>query len=405
MAGSVEPFWQVQLSRLAPNLSITVIDKNPIPARGLAYGTEHDCHLLNVPAGDMSAFPDEPDHFLKWARRNWATQSGTQDGDSPVHATSFLPRSLYGRYLSFLLYETKAESNTTGNPRLEWIRDEVTGLKRDEGGIAVQRQSGPPLLTQTVVLALGNFPPGNLGIPGLTSSSRHYVHLAWSKAALTALSENENNDVLLVGSGLTSVDMAIALHAKGFRGRIHLLSRHGLIPHCHKRTSPWPRFWNEHSPRTTRGLLHLIRDQVDAASDTGRDWRAVMDSLRPLIQQVWQSLSIPEQRRFLRHVKCYWEVHRHRVAPEIGGIFSSMIASGQVQIHAGRITRYSENAEAAEVTFRHRSTGITQSLRVARVINCSGPQTDCRKIDSPLLASLAEQGLIRLRLSWHSAST
>jgi uncharacterized NAD(P)/FAD-binding protein YdhS len=289
----------VQLSRLAPHLSIAVIDKNPIPARGLAYGTEHDCHLLNVPAGDMSAFPDEPDHFLKWAARNWTGQSSTQDGSSPVHAASFLPRSLYGRYLSSLLYEIKLNQATTGNPRLEWICDEVTGLKSDENGVVV-RTNGPPLLAQTVVLAPGNFPPGNLGIPGLTSNSRRYLQPAWSKAALAGISENDNNDVLLVGSGLTSVDMAIALHEKGFRGKIHLLSRHGLIPHCHKRTSPWPRFWNEHSPRTTRGLLRLIRDQVDAASTSGSDWRAVMDSLRPLIQQVWQSLSIPEQRRFLR---------------------------------------------------------------------------------------------------------
>ena len=382
-----------QLLRRAPTLSIAVIDKNDVPARGLAYGTEHDCHLLNVCGADMTAFPDVPDHFWQWAQENWPKSNYNSPVEQPIHSRSFLPRSFYGRYIGSVLHEITAAPNS----QLQWLQDEAIAIRCDTDGFVVERKSGPTLLARAVVIATGNFPPGNLGVPGLTKDAQRYVQQAWSwskdKEALANLSDEDS--ILLVGSGLTSIDMAIALHSKKFRGKIHILSRHGLIPHSHKRVEPAPRFWDDSSPRTIRGLLRLLREQARAAEASGSDWRCVMDALRPLIQQVWQSLPIKEQRRFLRHAKCYWEVHRHRIAPEISRIFSSMIASGQIQIHAGRITNYSESPAAAEVTFRPRSSDDLQTLRVARMINCSGPQTDCRKINSPFLASLFEQQLVR----------
>jgi uncharacterized NAD(P)/FAD-binding protein YdhS len=377
-----------QLLRRAPGASVAVIDRNDVPGRGLAYSTDYDCHRLNVPASDMSAFPDEPNHFLDWAGRNWTGQKGESQTESSPGAGSFLPRSFYGHYLGSLFNEMN-----NGRADFEWIRDEALSLSRQGKRFLVERRQGDPILTDAVVLATGNFPPGNLGISGLTKDSRRYVRIAWSKAALQNLDQNEA--VLLIGSGLTSVDAAVALHSQGFKGKIHMLSRHGLLPQCHKKATPWPRFWNDRSPRTLRGLLDLIRGEVRAAESSGSDWRAVMDSLRPTIQEIWQSLSIPEQRRFLRHARPYWEIHRHRIAPEIASLLQSMINDGQVQLHSGRIIQYSEDDQAAEVAFRDRSTQQTKVLRVGRVINCSGPETNCRKIDSPFLSSLFEQGLVR----------
>ena len=379
-----------QLLRRAPGLSIAVIDKNSLPARGLAYGTEHECHLLNVPAKDMSAFPEEPDHFFKWARQNH---------EAAIHHHCFLPRPLYGRYLHSLLHESQNhksqnhDSRNTDHADLAWIRDEAVWLKREGDEFAIRLGHGSTLLTRTVVLALGNFPPGNLGIPGLTEESPRYKRVAWSREALTGLSDNDS--VLLIGSGLTSVDIALALRTSGFHGKIHVLSRHGLLPLPHGPSAPWPRFWRKDSLRTTRALMRLIREQAKAAHSAGADWRSVVDSLRPHVEEIWQSLPVQERRRFLRHARAYWEVHRHRIAPAVADNFSRMIDSGQVVIHAGRVLGYSEQGDAAEVTFRNRSAGAIQSLRVARVINCSGPETDCRKIASPLLGSLFEQGLVR----------
>jgi uncharacterized NAD(P)/FAD-binding protein YdhS len=125
------------------------------------------------------------------------------------------------------------------------------------------------------------------------------------------------------------------------------------------------------------------------------DWRGVIDALRPVTQEIWKTLDYAERRRFLRHARSYWEAHRHRIAPQAGAVISKMISSGQLQLHAGRIIRYAETDAAAEVTLRRRADGISQQLVVDRVINCTGPASDYRKVNDPLISSLFIQGLSR----------
>jgi glyoxylase-like metal-dependent hydrolase (beta-lactamase superfamily II) len=149
------------------------------------------------------------------------------------------------------------------------------------------------------------------------------------------------------------------------------------------------------SPKTVRGILHLIRAQVEAAERTGSGWRAVIDSLRPFTQEIWRSLSLQERRRFLRHVRSYWDVHRHRVAPEIGAPLASQIQNGQIETHAGRIIAYAEDIAGVDVTYQDRGTGELKRLRVDRVINCTGPESDVRKVDNPLLTNLIGQRMVR----------
>src|SRR5450432_1227824 len=367
----------VQLLRRNPDLAITVLEKGRLPACGVAFGTPHPCHLLNVSAGGMSALPDEPDHFLNWAREHHAL---------PVTPSCYLRRALYGQYLGSLLEEARSRSN------FEWVQDEARSIRHAENGFVVERRNGPNLSGRVVVLAQGNFPPGNPGIAGAGQTARYFSR-AWSPATLDGLSADSS--VLLIGTGLTSVDMAIALHAKGFTGQIHLLSRRGLLPQPHTLCGTRQPLQKDRLARTVRGLLRQVRDEIEAASATGSDWRAVIDALRPHTQHVWQSWPLAERRKFLRHLRALWEVHRHRIAPEIAGIFSAMVASGQVQLHAGRIADYDERHEAAELTYRSRASGVLQTLRVDRVINCTGPETDYRKIKDPLLVSLLAQGLVQ----------
>lgn len=371
----------VQLALRAPSLSIAVVDKGGLPGRGLAYGTEYQCHVLNVPAANMSALADDSEHFLRWARAHH---------HAAIQPRTFLPRALYGRYVGSLFEQAQKGGNAD---RLRWIQDEALSLRREHGHFAVELRNGLTLLTQSAVIATGNFPPGNPNIAGLSERSERYIGYAWANTALQSVPRS--GCVLLIGSGLTSLDLAIGLRFRGFKGNIHILSRRGLIPQPHQRTAPWPPFWNEGSPKTTRGLLRLIRSQVRAAAGEGVDWRAVIDALRPATQKIWQSLPTDEQRRFLRHVRSYWEVHRHRIAPEIGDVISDLIEDGQVRIHAGRITKYAEEPESAVVTYRSRRNGRQHTLRVDRVINCTGSETDCRRIDSSLISSLFAQGLAR----------
>ncbi|HXW93033.1 MAG TPA: FAD-dependent oxidoreductase [Terriglobales bacterium] len=370
-----------QLLRRGPDSSsVVLIEPGDCPGRGVAYGTHYGWHLLNVVARDMSALEDDPDDFLRWARANY---------DSAVGPESFLPRRVYGQYISALLVGTVA----LNRGRFFFKHDEAISVKALGRGGVVDLRSGDSLVADKIVLATGNFPPRDPDLPGKTAHSTRYVPYAWSSAALADLAPE--GEVLLLGSGLTAIDQVLALRAREFRGRIHLLSRHGLLPQPHQSTAPWPAFWNEASPQTARGLLRLVRQQVRSAHRSGKNWRGVIEAIRPFTQRMWQSLPAIEKRRFLRHLRPYWEIHRHRVAPEIHQLIAYQLRDGETRVHAGWILRYEEGAQGVAVTYRRRRTGDETQLLVDRVINCTGHETDCRKLDSPLLRQLRQEGLIR----------
>jgi uncharacterized NAD(P)/FAD-binding protein YdhS len=366
-------------------LSVLVLDRNPARGRGVAYGTQCGGHLLNVPAGSMSAFCDDPEHFVRWAQAHY---------DRAVTASRFLPRRIYGQYIDWVLAYAAGRHPGT----ITWKNDEVESVSQICEVARIKLRSGKIVTADKVVLALGNFPPASSSLPEAVRESSGYVGNPWASGALdgTELDGPENDgSVLLVGAGLTGVDMAIALRARGFKGIIHLLSRHGLLPEKHKARQSWPAFWTPAAPRTIRGLLRLVREQVEAAERNGTDWRAVIDSLRGSTLAIWQSLPVKEKRRFLRHLRPYWEVHRHRVAPEIGCLLEQQIASGEIETHAGRIVDCREQEGKTRVTFRDRNTGDYVHLMVDRVVNCTGPETDCRKLNDVLVRNLLEQGMAR----------
>lgn len=374
----------VHLLRQSSSLSIAVMDYGSLPGRGLAYSSPHKFHLLNVPAGEMSAFPDVPDDFLRWARIHF---------DAGMQERSFPPRSVYGDYIGDLLEKARTERRSK---RLQWLRNRALSLQRRGNGFAVQCEHGPEILARAVVLATGNFPPANPRVAGLESPGVAYFQSPWSRNVIEHL--HPASSVLLLGSGLSSLDVIMTLKSKGFLGVIHVLSRKGLFPHARRQLRPvesWPLFWNEKSPRTVLGLLRLIRSQVHAAVDKGIDWRAVIDSLRPVTKNIWQFLPIQERKRFLRHVRPYWDVHRHRAAPEISDLLADMRAEGQVRLHTGVLTQYSEHPDGAKITYWDRNTGSEKTLQVTRVINCTGSEADCRRIDDSLIISLFAQGLAR----------
>ena len=374
------------LRQSSGSISVILVERGARVGKGVAYGTPFLQHLLNVPAKNMGAFPDDPEHFLRWARLNH---------DIGVNPGDFLPRQVYGRYVaSVLQHEIELHQ-----PRFERVQDEAVSIVRNGGAAEIHLRSSQILFADKVVLALGNFPPGDPRLSGKSQHSQRYISDPWALGALGDISRDQDQEksqsILLVGSGLTSVDVAIALRARGFGGTIHLLSRRGLLPQNHKATAVWMPFWDENSPKTVHGLLRLVRTQAEAAQRLGSGWRAVIDSLRPFTPAIWRSLSRQERRRFLRHIRPYWEVHRHRVAPEIGIPLAMQIQNGQIETHAGRVESYTEDVDGVDVTYRDRKTGELKPLRVGRVINCTGPEVDCRKTENLLLTNLLNQKLVR----------
>src|ERR1700678_1030925 len=338
------------------SVSVVLIERGARLGRGVAYSTECAQHLLNVRAKNMSAYADDPEHFLEWVRLNREPGVSTSPDD-------YLPRPLFGQYVASVL-QREMERHPG---KIEHVQDEAVSISRVGGSAEtetaeIRLRSGRTLFADKVVIALGNFTPGDPRLSGRTPHSLRYISNPWKASALGDMAQDKS--VLLLGSGLTSVDVAISLRERGFRGTIHILSRRGLLPQTHKAAARWPAFWNDESPRNVRGLLRLVRAQAEAAEKAGSGWRAVIDSLRPFTQEIWRSLSLTEKRRFLRHVRPYWDVHRHRVAPAIGARLAAQLQEGQIEIHAGRIKEYAESADGVEVTYRDRKSGRVERLRV-----------------------------------------
>ncbi len=367
-------------------LRIKLIERSHEVGKGVAYSTETIGHLLNVSAGKMSAFPDDPGHLLRWLNYNHNELAAFLPQD--LNASSFIPRQIYGLYIQSILEE--AEATASSSVRLERINDEVVAVEpQAKGAILVLQNS--QIAADKIVLALGNA----AAPPGTQPPEDHaFLRHAWSANALDGL--DPDAPVLLVGTGLTMVDMVVSLHDRQHRGKIYAISRRGLAPLPHQSTKPYPSFLDPATaPQTVRGLLRLIRNEVQTATEQGYDWRSVIDSLRPLTQQLWQQLPSIEQQRFLRHVCPYWDVHRHRIAPEINQIVQTLLDSGQLTITAGRIQNYQVESNGVAVILRPRHIPTNITLQVNRVVNCTGVQIDYRRSPQPLIANLREQGLIR----------
>ncbi|HVW34960.1 MAG TPA: hydroxyacylglutathione hydrolase, partial [Acidimicrobiia bacterium] len=244
-----------------------------------------------------------------------------------------------------------------------------------------------------VVLALGNS-------TGAASPPRWErpgpVRDAWQPDALAGLAGSDR-PVVLVGTGLTAVDVVISLEQAGFTGPIHAVSRRGLLPRAHVPLSGPagvgnPPVW---APRTARELLAALRAEVRRAGRQGGDWRDVVDGLRPVTQELWASLPEDERERLHRHALRYWEVHRHRMAPAIAGRIAALQASGGLRIAAGRILSVAEHRSGAEVIVRPRQgRGATGPIRIdaAAVIRCTGPREQLGEVGDPVLDSLFAVG-------------
>ncbi|MGH8471985.1 MAG: FAD/NAD(P)-binding protein, partial [Gammaproteobacteria bacterium] len=369
-------------------LTVRLIERAPNQfGRGVAYSTIRDCHFLNVPAAKMSAFPDDAEHFLRWAM---AREQSLVDPPWLTVTTpaSFLPRRVYGDYLSGVL--DAAECAAPAGVRLERKTGEAVGLGLVPCGVSLRMADGERVEAQRVVLALGNFHPGdpNVADRSFYASDRYHGD-PWGPEVLAALMETRS--CLAIGSGLTMADWAITLSETGYRGTLHVLSRRGVWPKMHRPAAPVDfSIGADISPRAVRAWLRQIRQYIRSQ---GCDWRAAIDALRPTTQDLWASLALPEQRRFLRHLRPYWDCHRHRLAPAVGEHLQALAESGQLVRHVGRIMGYQESERDVAVRIKRRGLEEVTTLRVDAVVNCSGCESDYRKLESPLINDLLNQGL------------
>ncbi|WGL52847.1 FAD/NAD(P)-binding protein [Nocardioides sp. BP30] len=371
----------LNLLRTDARVHVTVFEPTGRLGSGVAYGTTDPRHLLNVRAGNMSAFPQEPGDLLAWAE-----QTGRE-----LSATDFLPRKEYGEYLRDRLAEAAGH-------RLRVIAERVEDISVVPDGYEVRGHDGTAVVAPSVVLAHGNEAPRRLAVDGqpLPRASWH-VDNPWQLSWIEALAPDAT--VVVVGTGLTAIDTAISV-LDGAPGRsVVMVSRHGLLPQAHidcqcvAWVSPLPA-----GPLTADQLAELYREQVAAAAEHGVNWHHVVDGFRGPTQSIWARLPLAERERFLAVYARAWEVRRHRMAPQIAARLDAFQAEGRLRVSGGGIDGIVD--EAPHPLVRIGETAV----RAHAVVNCTGPQTDVTRSGNPLLDALLQQGLaapdeLRLGLS------
>lgn len=344
-----------------PDARVALVEAGARAARGLAYGTPYGAHLLNVAASRMSAFTDDPDHFLRWLQQLVPSAGGG----------TFAPRALYGEYLAHVL-------QNGGPSSIARIAGTAVGITREDDRWIVHLHDSRTIRASAVVLALGNLPPAD-PCGGTDVGPPHYLRDPWAPGAAVGLQRDA--EVLLIGTGLTMVDIALSLRAEGHRGTLHALSRHGRLPQTHAPATPRTLTLPD-DVDSPRRALRWLREQI------GGDWRPVIDALRPLTPTIWRRWSIAQRASFLRHAKNVWDVHRHRMAPEV----ARRLGETPLVIHAGRIEEMRQTSAGVEVTWRDRGTGESRTMSFARVINCTGPASNYARVELPLVVQMRQAG-------------
>ncbi|RZK00707.1 MAG: FAD-dependent oxidoreductase [Novosphingobium sp.] len=340
-------------------------------AKGLAFGTRQPEHLLNVRAANMSAFPDDLGHFLRWM--------GFSSDDQ---ANRFVPRLAYGRYLRELLIDALAAAPDRAQVRA----GEAVAARFDGGAITLSLAGGAALECRALVLALGNFAPTALPVLADLPPGLHFAD-PWRPGATDGLDAIEH--IVLVGSGLTAIDAILSLDRAGYRGRMTALSRRGLKPRSHAESGPVVRPVAE-PEASGAALVRAVRQRAESLG-----WRAAIDELRPHTQHIWRRHDEASQRRFLRHLRPYWDVHRHRLAPTAASRIAALEGSGRLAFVAGKLVSAEAEGTRARLRWRPRGSASEQVLPADRIISCIGPEGDVTRAGHPLLDDLIAQGRAR----------
>lgn len=348
---------------------VTLAERTGVFGRGVAYSTRRPEHLLNVAAGKMSARPEEPGHFVAWAR---AAGHAVDDG-------SFVPRALYGDYVQAVLDEAERGASPGALARVAGEVAEVS----PRGATAVATLAGRRLEVDAVVLALGVSRPAPPPFAAPVAGCPAYVGDPWDARRIAAL--HDADSVLILGTGMTMVDLALTL---GSGPAITAVSRRGEMPRAHRADAPTevPEPVVEPGPGLTAdGLAAAVEAAALAA---GPDWRCVIDSLRPVTAALWRSLPPREQGRFLRRHARRWEVHRSRMAPAAAVRIADLRASGALRVQAGAI-RALAPARGGRIACQ---LGSSRTLVFDAVVNAAGPAWDCRRGEHALLRDLIGRG-------------
>lgn len=336
---------------------------------GTAYAPQSASLLMNGPVRAMSAVPGDDRHLARYLV------------DEPGDA--LICRARFGAYL-----RATSANALAAHAGLRHERAEIVDIERRGDCYRLTDDAGRRHDARNAVLALGNLPPDDRFLPSSVRSHSGYAGDPW-RVDISRF--DPACEVVVIGSRLTAMDTIALLDERAFRGRVHIVSRHGLLPLVEdtsvRGVDPATL---DLDPRTPYALLRSVRRA--AARHTG-DWRAVVEGLRSVAPAIWSGWSVRERKRFLHHLQSMWAIHRYRVPPATHAAFARMHAEGRVNLVRGRVSGGTANARGITLAIATASGPI--ELHADYVVNCTGPNADVRSATQPFVRNTLARGLMR----------
>ena len=375
------------------SISVKLIEKSGNFGQGIAYSTEMSWHLLNVRASEMGAFDDDPEHFYHWviSNENHWRQKDLYFQNLHVSRNEFLPRKLYQLYLLDLLQQMKQRGS------IEFIQNEVLDLAPGSNDkINIIFDNGEKIAIDKVVLAIGVLTTKKFHVSKDITDKYHpniweYTRKDFEKHISKT---DSNSKIVIIGTGLTMVDMVSTLYELQYQGKIFAISTDGLLPLTHSQ-EPLPKV-DIHIDSWLEGdLLHWLstfRRALRKVEKKGGHWSQLIDGLRLYTTRLWQQLSLEEKKIFLARLMPFWNKHRHRIANQCGQILDELMKVGRLQVIPGKVISIQTGHQCLEVAYKMKS--LTNILKADQVYNCTGPEYRLQQQPNPLLQNLLKRGWI-----------
>jgi uncharacterized NAD(P)/FAD-binding protein YdhS len=321
--------------RAENSLSVTIAEPRAVLGRGIAYGTSDFGHLLNVPAGRMSAIPSDPLHFQNWAN--------CDQGE-------FISRRRYGQYLLDTFVTAQRDSQRA---TFRHERSIITEIAHHEDRFHVTSEYGPLGTFDVVVLATGHGQTNEIKCVRTVRESKRFVSDPWRD-----LVPEVNGIMASIGTGLTFVDLALSHLRRNPTNRVVGISRTGELPKEHLSIRA--------APLSVPEIARLAPGDLRRYIESAEDWRAAQDGVRHELPSIWFNWSDSQKSEFWTEHLRWWNVHRHRMAPDIAAELQRLMTEGRLEIIA---------TDSLELKDNHDFIGIDTGKREVAadiVINSTG---------------------------------
>ncbi|MDQ3101933.1 MAG: FAD/NAD(P)-binding protein, partial [Bacteroidota bacterium] len=371
-------------------IEIIVFNERGTLAKGIAYDPYSRRHLLNVTTRRMSAFSDRPDDFLDHVM---ATPEFMRK-DRSLIADSFLPRAIYGEYL-VQVWKDALDLAHRKKVSVQVVEDLVQDLDVEEDLHILRTAASGAIAVESCVIATGNHFPRDPKIRniGFYPDAR-YFRDPWKMDSVQGATDDL--PVLIIGNGLTMVDTVLGLLEQGYKGKIHSISPHGfsILPHRHtgfkytQLTDELPLKFG------LADLVRLVNKHVKAVREYGITAEPVIDSLRPFTQQIWKGLTREERMMFMSRLRHLWGVARHRIPLNTYDRIQQLRIEGRLKVSSGTLSDLTAHADHVLVEYFDRKDRQEKEMKVSRIINCTGPETNFMQLQKSFLKNCLQKGIL-----------